>query len=333
MLKKTIFGLCLALLCVVFAQAQGNNFFEPLDSFNSGSFEKADGWTNGNPFNCTWRANNATFSGGIMSLVLNRDNGSPPYSAGEYRTRSFYKYGYYEVRMKAAKGSGTVSSFFTYTGPSDNNPWDEIDVEILGKNPYQMQTNYYTNGTGGHETMINLGFDASADFHVYGIEWQSNFIKWYVDGKLVHTENGSRGPLPSTASKIMMNFWPGIGVDGWLGAFDGRVPQYAYYDYFSYSTSMQTPVPETPTPEPNTPEPNTPTPTPTETPTPQYILGDVNSDNQINIVDALLIAQYYVGRNPSDFNSQAADVNRDNAINIVDALLIAQYYVGIIHQF
>ena len=60
--------------------------------------------------------------------------------------------------------------------------------------------------------------------------------------------------------------------------------------------------------------------------------GDVNSDGSINIVDALLIAQYYVGLNPSDFDQNASDVNADSSINIVDALLIAQYYVGLITE-
>jgi len=58
--------------------------------------------------------------------------------------------------------------------------------------------------------------------------------------------------------------------------------------------------------------------------------GDVNSSDGINIVDALLIAQYYVGIIPENIDKVAADVNADNNINIVDALLIAQYYVGLI---
>jgi hypothetical protein len=58
--------------------------------------------------------------------------------------------------------------------------------------------------------------------------------------------------------------------------------------------------------------------------------GDVNSDGTIDIVDALITAQYYVGLNPSNFDSTVADVNGDNSINIVDALLMAQLYVGLI---
>ncbi len=59
-------------------------------------------------------------------------------------------------------------------------------------------------------------------------------------------------------------------------------------------------------------------------------LGDANRDNSVNIVDALLIAQYYVGLGPSPFYTEQADVNCDGSISIVDALVVAQYYVGLI---
>ena len=39
--------------------------------------------------------------------------------------------------------------------------------------------------------------------------------------------------------------------------------------------------------------------------------GDVNSDGAIDIVDALLISQYYVALNPENFDESAADVNGD----------------------
>jgi hypothetical protein len=34
--------------------------------------------------------------------------------------------------------------------------------------------------------------------------------------------------------------------------------------------------------------------------------------------------------NPANFDAGAADTNGDGSINILDALLIAQYYVGLI---
>jgi endoglucanase len=57
--------------------------------------------------------------------------------------------------------------------------------------------------------------------------------------------------------------------------------------------------------------------------------GDVNTSGAVDIVDALLIAQHYVGLNPANFVQSVADVNNSGAIDIVDALLVAQYYVGL----
>jgi hypothetical protein len=55
--------------------------------------------------------------------------------------------------------------------------------------------------------------------------------------------------------------------------------------------------------------------------------GDVNGDGQVNIVDALFIAQSTVGLRT--VNPVVADVNGDGTVNIVDALFIAQYTVGL----
>jgi M6 family metalloprotease-like protein len=84
---------------------------------------------------------------------------------------------------------------------------------------------------------------------------------------------------------------------------------------------------------PATPDPTAvPTSAPSPVPTATILRGDVNSSGGVDIVDALLIAQYYVGLAPAAFASNAADVNCSGAIDIVDALLIAQFYVGLISQ-
>lgn len=195
----------------------------------SSVFECSNGWSNGSMFNCTWRKANVIFSEGTMKLKIDLDGngeGAIPYSGGEFRSKYFYGYGMYEVVMKPIKNDGVVSSFFTYTGPSDQNPWDEIDIEFLGKDTTSVQFNYFTNGKGNHEHVYELGFDASEEFHTYGFDWQADKITWYVDGEAVYSADKD---IPSTPGKIMMNVWPGKGVDGWLKAFDGTVPLTAEY--------------------------------------------------------------------------------------------------------
>lgn len=202
-------------------------------------FEFSDGWSNGSMFNCTWRKRNGKIFDGSMKLTIDLDgNGLTeiPYSGAEFRSRDFYGYGMYEVVMKPIKNDGVVSSFFTYTGPSDNNPWDEIDIEFLGKDTTIVQFNYFTNGRGNHEFIYELGFDAAEDFHTYGFDWQEDSITWYVDGEAVYTATEN---IPTTPGKIMMNVWPGKGVDGWLKAFDGTVPLTAEYRSANFTPAGQ----------------------------------------------------------------------------------------------
>ncbi len=61
------------------------------------------------------------------------------------------------------------------------------------------------------------------------------------------------------------------------------------------------------------------------------IPGDVNGDRRVDIVDALLTAQFYVGLYTGcSFSMANADVDCSKTVTIVDALRIAQYYVGIL---
>lgn len=58
--------------------------------------------------------------------------------------------------------------------------------------------------------------------------------------------------------------------------------------------------------------------------------GDVNNSGAVDIVDALMVAQDYVGIGTTVIDKNLADVNGDGKVSIVDALMIAQLYVGII---
>lgn len=125
--------------------------------------------------------------------------------------------------------------------------------------------------------------------------------------------------------------WSEIGISGSASVRD----LWAHQDLGSYSGSFSATVPShgvvmvriggsgsTITP--------TPTEVPTNTPIPTN-LGDVNSDGSTDIIDALLVAQYYVGLISIDTTN--ADTNCSGNVDIVDALLIAQYYVDLISEF
>ena len=125
-------------------------------------------------------------------------------------------YGRYEVIMKPAGTPGVISSFFTYTGPFYGNPHDEIDIEFLGKNRDEVEFNTYKEGRPSGGVRHELGYIASEEFHLYAYEWQPEFVKFYIDGVLVHELTDEDVELPRYAGKMMVNLWTGTMTD-WHG--------------------------------------------------------------------------------------------------------------------
>lgn len=213
---------------------------------------ESDGWTNGNPFNVQWTANNVAYEKGVAKLTISDNpDGSEEtfteYYGGEMRTYQYFGYGDYEVRMKPAKKAGTASTFFTCTGDYDTNPntgkpnpWDEIDIEFLGQDTTKVQFNYYVNGVGGHEYMYDLGFDASEDFHTYGFRWAEDYITWFVDGKPVYRVDATESsPMPSTAGRMLMNYWCGASAaENWMGKYSDPGEEGPEYQWIKTSAKV-----------------------------------------------------------------------------------------------
>ncbi|MBR6276647.1 MAG: hypothetical protein IKR31_06940, partial [Prevotella sp.] len=59
-----------------------------------------------------------------------------------------------------------------------------------------------------------------------------------------------------------------------------------------------------------------------------YTKGDVDSDGVVDLADAVLVINHYVGKPVTVFNAKAADVDGDGVIDLADAVLIINYYVG-----
>ncbi|RKP24611.1 concanavalin A-like lectin/glucanase domain-containing protein, partial [Syncephalis pseudoplumigaleata] len=136
------------------------------------------------------------------------------------------QYGKMTARIKTGVLSpGVVSSFITMSPEGD-----EIDFEWVGKDRKQVQSNYYYNGIldytkGG---MHALDFDTTADFHEYSIDWQPDYISWYVDGKLIRSvqrsttrQNNGTYNFPTKLSRVQFGLWDGgqgaQGTAEWAG--------------------------------------------------------------------------------------------------------------------
>lgn len=59
-----------------------------------------------------------------------------------------------------------------------------------------------------------------------------------------------------------------------------------------------------------------------------YQKGDVDGDGVVDLADAVLVINHYVGKPVTTFIEKAADVDGDGVIDLADAVLIINYYVG-----
>jgi GR25 family glycosyltransferase involved in LPS biosynthesis len=115
-----------------------------------------------------------------------------PYRSGAFASVRHYGHGRFEAEIRAARGSGLITGFFLHR----DMPRQEIDIEIAGADPQRMLANVYFNpgddgmamgfGYRGSPWRIDLGFDATADFHLYAIDWRPGRVAWLVDGQVVH---------------------------------------------------------------------------------------------------------------------------------------------------
>jgi len=152
---------------------------------------------------------------GRLHLIIHKTStGARPYRSGAFASRRFFQHGRFEAEIRAASGSGLVTGFFLYRDA----PRQEIDVELVGGDPRRMLVNVYFNpgdegamisfGYRGAPCHVDLGFDATLDFHLYAIDWRPGGVSWSVDGKIVHERVcWDPTPVPHLPMRLHANLW------------------------------------------------------------------------------------------------------------------------------
>ncbi|MCJ8517470.1 endo-1,3-1,4-beta-glycanase ExoK [Pseudorhizobium tarimense] len=203
----------------------GGSFVEEFDRLDTSRWYVSDGWSNGSHQNCTWSKRQVQIENGTLQLGFEAaEAGDRKFACGEIQTRARYGHGTYEVRMKAGEGSGRNSAFFTYIGPTDKKPHDEIDFEVLGKNLDQVQLNQYVSGKGGNEKLVSLEESADEVFNDFAFMWEEGRLRYFVNGELVH-EVTDASKIPSNPQKIFLSFWGSDNLKNWMGPFSYEGPR------------------------------------------------------------------------------------------------------------
>jgi beta-glucanase (GH16 family) len=167
-----------------------------------------------------------------------------------------FKYGRFEARMKMVSIPGSVSSMFLYYDDSwrkEDEPWNEIDIEVLGKGGTMWQSNIITreadpsikaNTSSESKPLHEFGFDATQDFHLFAIVWTPEYVAWEIDSVEIRRdtlgmERGTHADKDQVAfltenQSLRFNLWASKSV-GWVGKFTGEElaagPQEQVIDY------------------------------------------------------------------------------------------------------
>lgn len=118
-------------------------------------------------------------------------------------------FGKVSISMKAAPGAGIVS---TLVLQSDD--LDEIDMEWLGADSTEVQTNYFGKGdvTTYNRGAFNPAADNQAKFITYTIEWTQSQVSWYVADTCVRVltpETADTNQYPQTPMQVKFGAWSG----------------------------------------------------------------------------------------------------------------------------
>ncbi|WP_037067391.1 endo-1,3-1,4-beta-glycanase ExoK [Allorhizobium undicola] len=213
----------------------GGSFVDNFDGLDLKRWYISDGWSNGDHQNCIWSKRNLKASNGELEMVFDqRLIKDREYACAELQTRKTFGYGTYEARVQSAQGSGLNSAFFTFIGPRDKKPHDEIDFEVLGKNLNEVQVNQYVSAKGGNEKMADVPGGAQTKFNDYAFVWQKDRLRFYVNGALVNDVTDP-AKLPQNPQKIFFSLWGTEKLNDWMGRFHYDGPQTMRVDRVAFT--------------------------------------------------------------------------------------------------
>ena len=200
--------------------AKSASFVDDFDGFDRSRWYVSDGWSNGPHQNCTWSKHELKVTKGVLELHFDKKAFKDrDYSCAELHTRKHYSYGTYEARMKTDAGPGLNAAFFTYVGANEKKPHDEIDFEVLTKNPKKVQLNVFASGKGKNEKLVDVKGGSDKAYHDYAFIWEPKRLRWYVDGTLVNTITDP-AKIPSHAQNIFFSLWGSDTLSDWMGKFE-----------------------------------------------------------------------------------------------------------------
>lgn len=183
------------------------------------------------------RADNVKVENGHLVLAMKKEDClGMQYTGAGVVTKRRWQHGYYEVRAKLTNAPGWHHSFWVQEGTGfltySYDRFMEIDVFEMEETDASNH-NLWIHSDGWSSEKNNwksvhakpMGFDGSDGFHVYGYEYTTEGIRFYVDGKNVHNIAATEDEY----KHYSLNLW--LTVIATHSDKEARLPAYDYYDY------------------------------------------------------------------------------------------------------
>ncbi len=169
--------------------------------------------------------NNIQVSDGTLKITARKENYAwKNYTSGRINSKGKqeFKYGKIEARMKLPSFKGAWPAFWTLGANYSSVGWPkcgEIDImEAINEEPWVYSTVhwYYDQGKSNADTGTNSKSVVDSNFnrtewHTYGMEWDSQYINFYVDGKVYLRQGISESHMSELRGKQFIIFNLAIG--------------------------------------------------------------------------------------------------------------------------
>ncbi|CEO96171.1 GH16 domain-containing protein [Plasmodiophora brassicae] len=163
-------------------------------------------------------------------------------------TARFLHYGVVSATFNQSGVDGVVTSFITMS-----NTEDEIDIEIVGADRYNIQYNWYwhamlvknRDGASAHGRLVTVPYDTALNLLTHTIDWNEDRIIWLVNGvEYYRVHNPGDGNFPSDPSRISFGIWQTPLASDWAGftnysAWDPEEPPFVVFSDMSVSCAAK----------------------------------------------------------------------------------------------
>lgn len=164
---------------------------------------------------------------GLLNMIFINDS-EKGYLSSAIQTRNEFLYGRWEASLKPTDVPGVLNSLYTidWNNTADESSGSdgtkqEIDIEFLSKSfkdeSGEVHFALHESGKKSFQTNpdIQLNFNPSTDFHVWGFEITPDYIEWFVNDTVLHRYVYKENEITVDAPYVLkLNFWSS---EKWIG--------------------------------------------------------------------------------------------------------------------